>query len=47
MWIVSLDDLEDLDATGMVVGGGDYTLQPVPSPKILRRFTWKETTDEE
>ena len=47
MWIVSLDDLEDLDATGMVVGGGDYTLQPVPSPKTLRRFGWGDATGEE
>jgi len=47
MWIVSLDELEDLDATGMVVNGGDYTLQPVPSPKTLRRFGWGDATGEE
>ena len=47
MWIVSLDDLEDLDATGMVVSGGDYTMQPVPSPKTLRRFGWGDATNED
>ena len=47
MWIVSLDVLEDLDATGMVVSGGDYTMQPVPSPKTLRRFGWGDATNED
>ena len=46
MWIVSLDEIEDLDATGMVIRGGKYGLQPVPSPKTLRQFGWGDATDE-
>lgn len=46
MWIVSLDDIEDLDATGMMVRGGKYGLQPVPSPKTLRQFGWGDATGE-
>lgn len=46
MWIVSLDDIEDLDATGMTVRGGAYELQPVPSPSTLRKFGWGDATDE-
>ncbi|WP_427452075.1 hypothetical protein [Litorimonas sp. WD9-15] len=46
MWIVSLDDIKDLDATGMTITGGAYELQPVPSPKTLRQFGWGDATDE-
>ena len=38
MWVASLKDIEDLDADTFVVEGGAYDLQPVPSPKTLRRF---------
>ena len=38
MWVVSLDDIKDAGADSIVIGGGDYDLQPVPSPKTLRRF---------
>jgi hypothetical protein len=47
MWIVSLDDLEALNASKLIVRGGDYNLQPVPSPKNLVRFGWGDATDEE
>lgn len=46
MWVVSLDELDDLNATGMVILGGAYELQPVPSPKTLRKFGWGDVTDE-
>lgn len=38
MWVVSLDNIEDAGADSIVIGGGAYDLQPVPSPKTLRRF---------
>lgn len=47
MWIVSLDEIEDLKATGIAIRGGDYELQPVPSPGTLRRFGWGDATGEE
>ncbi len=38
MWVVSLDDIEEANAASITVKGGAYDLQPVPSPKTLRRF---------
>lgn len=38
MWVVSLDDIEDMDAAHLVIDGGAYDLQPVPSPKTMRKF---------
>ncbi len=38
MWVVSLDDIEDANAERLIISGGAYDLQPVPSPKTLRRF---------
>lgn len=38
MWVASLDDIEDADADTLIIEGGAYDLQPVPSPKTLRRF---------
>jgi hypothetical protein len=38
MWIISLDDIEDANADRILIEGGAYDLQPVPSPKTLRRF---------
>lgn len=46
MWIVSLDEIDDLNATGIIVRGGAYQMQPVPSPKTLRQFGWGDATDE-
>jgi len=47
MWIVSLDDITKSDAESLDVRGGAYDLQPVPSPKTLRRFVLRETADAE
>ena len=47
MWIVSLDDIEDLDAAHLLIGGGAYDLQPVPSPKTMRRFGMADAVEEE
>lgn len=38
MWVVSLDVIEDAGAESIIISGGAYDLQPVPSPKTLRRF---------
>ena len=38
MWVASLEDIEDADADSLIIEGGAYDLQPVPSPKTLRRF---------
>lgn len=45
-WVVSLDDMKDIDATTMVVRGGLYELQPVPSPETMRRFGWGQKEDD-
>ena len=47
MWVVSLDDIEDFEATHLVINGGEYDLQPVPSPKTMRRFGMADAVDEE
>jgi hypothetical protein len=47
MWVVSLDDIEDLDASYLVIGGGEYDLQPVPSPKTMRKFGMADAVEEE
>jgi len=47
MWVVSLDDIVELGADNFLIYGGDYDLQPVPSPKTLRRFGMGEATREE
>lgn len=38
MWVVSLDDIEEAGADSLIIGGGAYDLQPVPSPKTMRKF---------
>lgn len=40
MFVVSGDDLKNMDASALVVRGGAYDLQPVPSPSVMRRFGW-------
>jgi len=47
MWVVSLDDIEDLDAQQLVIDGGAYDLQPVPSPKTMAKFGFGDAVDEE
>lgn len=38
MWVISLDDIVDTGAERIVIGGGAYDLQPVPSPNTMRKF---------
>jgi len=47
MWIVRLDDIEAVAGEALIIRGGAYDLQPVPSPKILRRFGWGAATNDE
>lgn len=47
MWVVSLDDIENLKATHLVIDGGEYDLQPVPSPKTMRRFGMADAVRDE
>ncbi len=47
MWVVSLDDIEAASGSNLIVRGGAYNMQPVPSPKNLRRFGWGEKTEED
>jgi len=44
MWVVSLDDILEAEAEGLSVRGGAYDLQPVPSPKTLRKFVVRDTS---
>ena len=47
MWIVSLDEIAEIEGANLRVKGGAYDLQPVPSPKTLRKFVMKNAADEE
>ena len=47
MWVVSLDDIEEANAESITLRGGAYDLQPVPSPKTLRRFGWGDAIEDE
>lgn len=47
MWVLSLDDIADMAADALIIRGGAYDLQPVPSPKTLRRFGWGDATNED
>jgi len=46
MWVVSLDDIMEIEGASLNVRGGPYDLQPVPSPKTLRKFVIKAAADE-
>ena len=46
MWVISLDDILATEASALIVRGGAYDLQPVPSPKVLRKFILRDTADE-
>ena len=37
-YVVSLKQLDDMQASAMVIQGGDYRLAPVPSIKTMKRF---------
>ncbi len=47
MWVASLDDIKDLDASSLIIEGGAYDLQPVPSPNTMRRFGMGDAVSEE
>ena len=47
MWVSSLDDIKEADADSLLIEGGAYDLQPVPSPKTLRRFGIGEAANAE
>ena len=44
-YVISFEDMEDWKAEGLVVKGGPYNLQPVPSPSVMRRFGWGQDSD--
>lgn len=44
--VIDFDDIQDLGATALIIKGGEYNLQPVPSPKTMRRFGWGQDEDE-
>jgi len=46
MWVVSLDDIMEVEGASLNVRGGAYDLQPVPSPKTLRKFVVRESANE-
>lgn len=43
---VSLEQLESLNASALVIKGGPYQLQPTVSPKLMKRFGWGEEAEE-
>lgn len=43
--VISCKELEDLGAEALIIRGGPYQLQPVPSPSIMRRFGWGQNDD--
>jgi len=45
--VIDYKDIEDLGATSLIIQGGEYNLQPVPSPKTMRRFGWGQDVDED
>lgn len=47
MWVVSLDDIKSVGANQLLINGGAYDLQPVPSPKTMRKFGMGEAASAE
>ncbi len=47
MHVVSLDTLEDMGATALLIKGGAYQLQPTVSVKTMKRFGWGEDENDE
>jgi hypothetical protein len=43
--VISFEEMEDMEASGLIIRGGEYHLQPVPSPKTMRRFGWGQKED--
>lgn len=46
MWVLSLNDLQSRQALTLKIKGGAYDLQPVPSPKVLRKFSMGDASNE-
>lgn len=46
MWVIDLDDILATEANALIVRGGAYDLQPVPSPQVLKKFILKDAADE-
>lgn len=38
--VIDCEELQGLNATALIIRGGSYQLQPVPSPSVMRRFGW-------
>ena len=45
IWVVGLDEIEAVGGTDLIVRGGAYDLQPVPSIKVMKRFGWGQETE--
>lgn len=46
MHVISLETLENMKASALIVRGGDYHLQPTVSVKTMKRFGWGQEEDE-
>lgn len=46
MHVVSFDVLKDMKASGLIIKGGDHTLQPTVSVKTMKRFGWGQENEE-
>lgn len=44
--VISFDDIKKLNATTLIIRGGAYNLQPVPSPKFMRRIGWGQDAED-
>lgn len=47
MHVVTMESLEDMGATALVIKGGAYQLQPTVSAKMMKRFGWGEGSEGE
>ena len=47
MHVVTLESLEDMGATALVIKGGAYQLQPTVNVKMMKRFGWGEGSESE
>lgn len=46
MHVISFEDLNDMDATALIIKGGAYHLQPTVSVKTMKRFGWGQEEDD-
>jgi len=47
MFVISCDELEDIDATALIIKGGAYHLQPTVSVKTMKRFGFGQDVEDE